>query len=129
MSDWVISVHGMMSPSTCSLLAQIFPVFLLVFAVRDGQIVRTIREEKPPSGLEGWKRWLSRLRSSRASWVVVTTYFLLMEAWLIAAADGALSMPKYLAYIALVVLLFYAALELWAQVLPGEPSGGVDPAP
>lgn len=114
------SVSIMMSPSTCALLAQVFPVFLLVFAVRDGQIVRSIRRERLQSGLAGWPHWLSRLRSNRAAWVAVTAYFLFMEAWLIAASDGAWPMPIHAGYAALVVLLFYAAIELWAHVLPGD---------
>ena len=56
--------------------------------------------------------------------MIVTGYFLLMEIWLIAASDGVLPMPNYLAYLALAVLLFYAAIELWSHVLPDEASHG-----
>jgi len=117
-----------MSPTTCSLLAQVLPVFLLVFAVRDGQLVRSIRREELPTGLRGWQHWLPRLRSNRVAWLLATSYFLLMEAWLIAAADGAWPMPNYVGWLALLVLLLYAAIELWSHVLPVDiADGNVDP--
>lgn len=128
MSDSTASVPTMMSPTTCALLAQVLPVFLLVFAVRDGQLVRSIRREGLPIGLRGWRHWLSRLRSNRVAWVVVTSYFLFMEAWLIAASDGAWQMPNYAGWLALIVLLLYAAIEVWSHVLPVDVAdGNVDP--
>lgn len=120
MSVTIASLALMMSPSTCALLAQVFPVFLLVFAVRDGQLVRSIQRERLPNGLSGWAHLLSRLRSNRTAWLLVTGYFLFMEAWLVAASDGAWPMPAYAGYIALVILLVYAGIELWAHVLPGD---------
>jgi len=124
MSDSTASVPTMMSPTTCALLAQVLPVFLLVFAVRDGQLVRSIRREGLAVGLRGWRHWLSRLRSNRVAWVVVTSYFLFMEAWLIAASDGAWPMPNYAGWLALIVLLLYAAIELWSRVLPVDVADG-----
>jgi len=128
MSDSTASVPTMMSPTTCALLAQVLPVFLLVFAVRDGQLVRSIRREGLSIGLRGWRHWLSRLRSNRVAWVVVTSYFLFMEAWFIAASDGAWSMPKDAGWLALVILLLYAAIEVWSHVLPVDVAdGSADP--
>lgn len=99
-------------------------MFLLVFAVRDGQLVRSIRREGLPPGLHGWRHWLSRLRSNRFAWVAVTSYFLFTEAWLIAASDGAWPMPNYVGWLALVVLLLYAAIEVWSHVLPLDVADG-----
>lgn len=110
----------MMSPSTCALLAQVLPVFLLVFAVRNGQLVQSIRRETLPMGLDGWRHWLSRLRSNRVAWVFVTGYFLFMEAWLIAASDGTWPIPAVAGWLALGVLLLYTAIELWSHVLPDD---------
>lgn len=124
MSDSTASVPTMMSPTTCALLAQVLPVFLLVFAVRDGQLARSIRRERLPIGLRGWRHSFSRLRSNRVGWVAATTYFLFMEAWLIAASDGAWPMPNYVGWLALIVLLFYAAIEVWSHVLPVDAADG-----
>jgi len=51
-----------------------------------------------------------------------------MEAWFIAASDGAWSMPNDAGWLALVILLLYAAIEVWSHVLPVDVAdGSADP--
>lgn len=70
--------------------------------------------------MDGWRHWLSRLRSNRFAWVLVTGYFLFMDAGLIAASDGTWPMSSFAGWLALAVLLLHAAIELWSHVLPDE---------
>ena len=87
-----------MSETTCALLAQVMPVFLLVFAVREGRIVQSVRRQQgPPSG-GGWRGLVAWLRADRTAWLVITFFMIFMEAWFVAAGDGSLRMPAILGY-------------------------------
>lgn len=82
----------MMSPSTCAPAGQVPFVFLLVFAVRNGQLKQSIRRETLPMGLDGWRHWLSRLRSNRVAWVFVTGYFL---SWRRGSSQPVMELGRY----------------------------------
>lgn len=115
-----------MSQTTCALLAQVMPVFLLIFAVRDGRIVASVRREvRPPRGA-GWRGLWARLRSDRTSWRVVTFLMILMEAWFVAASDGLVSMPVLFGYLWFGLVLLYAWIEIVAHTHPDGDQSGSD---
>ena len=109
----------MMSETTCALLAQVMPVFLLVFAVRDGRIVESVRRGNRPAIGGGWRGLLARLRSDRTSWRVITFFMVFMEVGFVAGSDGLFRMPAVLGYSWFVLVLLYAWIEIIAHAHPG----------
>lgn len=116
----------MMSQTTCSLLAQVMPVFLLIFTVRDGRIVASVRREEKPARGGGWRGRWARLRSDRTSWRVVTFFMIFMEAWFVAASDGLVSMPAIIGYLWFGLVLLYAWIEIVAHTQPDGDPGDPD---
>lgn len=113
----------MMNPATCGLLAQVVPVFLLVFAVRGSQLVRSVQEARQPHKHAGWKRVLTWVRSERIAWLVITFLFLAGEAWAVGASDGSWPMPQAAAYTWFGLVLLYAWIEMASLALPGDEAG------
>ncbi|PFG16233.1 hypothetical protein ATK74_0765 [Propionicimonas paludicola] len=78
----------MVGPQTCELLAQIVPVFLLVFAVRGSltsQMVARMASTQPrrPAGLNWRDNW-------KLDWAVLVVIFLLFEFALVLGAASIL---------------------------------------
>jgi|BarGraNGADG00312_2_1021985.scaffolds.fasta_scaffold12192_2 hypothetical protein len=94
------------------------PVFLLVFAVRDGRIVASVRREQTPARGGGSRGLRARLRADRTSWRVVTFLMIFMEAWFVAASDGLFPMPALLGYLWFGLVLLYAWVEIVANTQP-----------
>jgi hypothetical protein len=123
LSDPTTCFLPMMSQTTCALLAQVMPVFLLIFAVRDGRIVASLRREERPARGGGWRGLQARLRADRTSWRVVTFLMIFMEAWFVAASDGLVRMPALVGYLWFGLVLLYAWVEIVAHTQPdGDPS-------
>lgn len=113
-----------MNPQTCALLAQVVPVFLLVFAVQGSQLVRSVQRSQQPVKRPGWKGFLTRLRSDRVVWPVIILLFLTGEAWSIGASDGSWPMPKMVGYIWFGLVLLYAWIEVSSFVVPTDALDG-----
>jgi hypothetical protein len=104
------------NPSACALIAQIVPVFLLVFAVRDSTIARAVAEDaKNRTGQVKRQRMRSDLRSG---WIAVISLFLVFEFILVLGAAELMAVSTWIVIPMFAVILVYAAIEFWAGAGP-----------
>ena len=117
-SEEVFTLLKMMSPATCTLLAQIVPVFLLTFAVKGSFMTRAASDDvrKRPRRLAK-RRWL---KDPRAEWGRVVVLFLVLEFWLALASAGVVEMPAIVGWMGFALTLGFAAVEFWAAGVTTE---------
>mgnify|MGYP000909584186 CR=1 FL=1 len=109
-----------LSPTTCALLAQIVPVFLLTFAVRGSFMARASADDVSRRP----KRFTRRLRWSdpRLQWGLVVLLFIGFEAFLVLGAAGVFVAPAVVVWPWFGLTLLYAAIEFWAAGVAAVPS-------
>lgn len=111
------SLTCVMSTETYALLAQIVPVFLLIFAVRGSFLTAASVQDvkKRPKRLRR-RHWNRDPRLHRG---VLVLLFLGFEFCLVLGAAGVWMMPSVLVWICFALTLVYAAVEFWiAGVVP-----------
>ena len=100
-----------MTPDTYALVAQIVPVFLLIFAVRGSYLTRAsaadVRRRPRRSSDRHWHQ------DPRTHWALIITLFLAFEFLLILGAAEVWMMPGLWVWIGLSLTLVYAAIEFW----------------
>lgn len=118
-------VTDVTSTDTYALLAQIVPVFLLIFAVRGSFITGASAEDvKMRARRPKLRHWY---RDPRLHWAVLVLLFLGFEFCLVLGAAGAWLMPPIMMWIWFALTLVYAAIELWAAgTVPDSPIEGTD---
>lgn len=117
-SEETTTFFGVMNAETCALIAQILPVFLLVFAVKGSFMTRASSQDvrTRPKRLVG-QRWL---KDPRLGWAVVVLLFLGFEFFLVLAAAGAIEMSAMVGWLGFGLALAYAAVEFWAAGVTAE---------
>ena len=104
-------------PDAYALIAQIVPVFLLIFAVRGSFLssASTVDVQRRP------KRgpWY---RDPRIRWAILVTLFLAFEFLLVLGAAEVWMMPAMWVWVGLLLASLYAAIEFWL-------AGVVTPSP
>lgn len=100
-----------MTPDTYALVAQIVPVFLLIFAVRGSYLTRASVADvrrRPRRSLN--RRWY---QDPRTQWALIIILFLIFEFLLVLGAAEFWMMPASWVWIGLFLTLAYAAMEFW----------------
>lgn len=110
----------MTSPGTCALLAQIVPVFLLVFAVRGSYLAgASAAEVQRRARRLANRRWR---RDPRLQWGAIVLLFLLFEFALVLGAAEVVALPALVVWPWFALTLTYAAIEFWVAGASGRPS-------
>lgn len=108
----------MTSPSTCALLAQIVPVFLLVFAVRGSYLSgASAAEAQRRARRLANRRWG---RDPRLQWGAIVLLFLLFEFALVLGAAEVVPIPAVVLWPWFGLTLIYAAMEFWVAGVAGD---------
>ena len=112
----------MTSPSTCALLAQIVPVFLLVFAVRGSYLAgASAAEARRRARRLANRRWR---QDPRVGWAAIVLLFLLFEFALVLGAAEVVPIPAVVVWPWVALTLIYAAIEFWGAGASEHPSVG-----